>query len=360
MKDKPNILVVDDTQINVTILVESLSNEYEVSVAMDGQTALDLAAQETPDLILLDVMMPRMDGYEVCEILKNQEKTHNIPVIFLTAKTETEDIVRGFSLGAADYIPKPFQIPELLARVRTHLELQESRELIIQKANEQKELLHVLCHDLANPLTSILGVLELLEESPEELPEYAPLMRDAAVNGSNVISLVREMRALAEKPLKLESINLVDAIKESTSMLSIRLQEKGISLEVDVDPRLTVRAERISFINSVMNNILTNALKFSFPATKIVLKADPEAEQVQISVRDFGIGIPSDLLNDLFDISKATSRPGTGGESGTGFGMPLMKKFVGAYGGSIEVHSSTEGSGAPVQGTEVILLLDRG
>ena len=270
---KFNILVVDDTETNVTILVEALSSEYEVSVAMDGESALELARQELPDLILLDIMMPGMDGYQVCEVLKEKEQTRGIPVIFLTAKTETEDIVRGFSLGAVDYVAKPFQIPELLARVRTHLELKESRGIILQKSNEQKELLHVLCHDLANPLTGILGVLELLEESPEDFLEYAPLMRDATVNGIDVITLVREMRALAEKPLKLESFNLAEAVKKSTSMLSIRMQEKRISLQVEFDPQLTVMAERISFINSVMNNILTNALKFSFPESEIVLRA---------------------------------------------------------------------------------------
>ena len=166
MDDRFTLLVADDVQTNIDILVEALHADYDISVATEGQGALELIKDSPPDLVLLDIMMPEMDGFEVCEILKKEPAFTNIPVIFLTARTETEDIIRGFELGAADYVTKPFQIPELMARVRTHLELKRNRDLVSRKVADQKEMLHVLCHDLANPLTSIQGVLNLLQDAP--------------------------------------------------------------------------------------------------------------------------------------------------------------------------------------------------
>jgi putative two-component system response regulator len=121
--DKCTVLVVDDTEANVDILVEALGSEYEVSVAMDGESALETVKTELPDIILLDIMMPGIDGYEVCQRLKSDTKTAHIPIMFLTAMTEVENKTKGFELGAVDYITKPFEVSEVKARVKTHLSL---------------------------------------------------------------------------------------------------------------------------------------------------------------------------------------------------------------------------------------------
>jgi two-component system sensor histidine kinase/response regulator len=356
--DRRTILVVDDTPENLTVAVELLKSDYHVKVARGGSGALKIAASVPhPDLILLDIMMPEMDGYEVCRALKADPDLARIPVIFLTAKTETDDVIRGFALGAADYVSKPFRPEELRARVRTHLAIKRAQDVIRQKNEEQREMLHMLCHDLANPFTNILGVLDVAGDDPAGIMEYVPLLRDSARNGVEVIELVRLIRALEEKPLPLGPVDLSRVVAESLSMLTTQTRAKEVRVAAEVPPGTFVLAERVSLGSSVLNNLLTNAIKFSSPGQTVVLRAASEDGAVRVTVRDRGIGMPPSLLAELFDVHKNTSRPGTAGEKGTGFGMPLVRKLVTAYGGSIEVTSTEQVEGVRDHGTEVRLLL---
>ncbi|MDY6992974.1 MAG: hybrid sensor histidine kinase/response regulator [Pseudomonadota bacterium] len=340
------ILIVDDTINNIRVLGTILKREgYQINVAQNGKQALTIIEKVLPDLILLDVMMPEMDGFETCAYLKNNNETKEIPIIFLTAKTETENIVKGFELGAVDYITKPFQAAELIVRVQTHLELKFSRDMIQTINQEQKELLHILCHDLANPMNSIITVLNLMK-SYKDFKRMHELLLTSVHNGLEVISLVREMRSLEEKTLTLMPLNLTQAVKESIQVLNQRFVDKGIQIEIHMEDKLIVCAERVSLINSVLNNLLTNAIKFSYPQSTIQIQAHKTPEAIIFTVRDFGIGMPQSLVNDLFDIRKTTNRSGTQGERGTGFGMPLVKKFVTAYGASLKV-SAQEPKQAP-------------
>jgi two-component system, sensor histidine kinase and response regulator len=352
---RSTILVVDDTETNITILVEALDETYDVSVAMDGESALEAIEDDSPDLVLLDVMMPGMDGFTVCKKLKADERFSDIPIIFLTAKHEVEDITHGFDIGAADYLGKPFQIPELLARVKAHLELKHSKDEIQDKNDEQKEMLHILCHDLANPFASILGVLDLIEEFPDSLDEYIPLLKESARNGVNLIDLVRQIRRTEDKPIELEEVNLSDAVAKSVSTLRTKFEEKKVSSKVDVPESCLVKAEPVSLINSVLNNLLTNAIKFSYPESSIDIIGKCSGDEVELVIQDHGMGMPEDLLGDLFNIRKMTSRPGTDGERGTGFGMPMVQKFMLVYGGEIKIESVEETEGSEGHGTKVIL-----
>ena len=144
MDNKKSILAVDDIPLNLDLLTDILDPFYNISATTGGKDALEILEDTTPDLILLDIMMPEMDGYEVCSIIKERKEWEHIPIIFLTAKNETEDIVRAYDIGAADYLSKPFNPPELLARVKAHLEIKESRDIIQKQNAEQKELLHKL------------------------------------------------------------------------------------------------------------------------------------------------------------------------------------------------------------------------
>ncbi len=357
MKDAKvySILVVDDTQTNLDLLATILGDAYDVSTARDGHSAFEILETTKPDLILLDIMMPEMNGYEVCTILKRNKELADIPIIFLTARTAAEDIVRAFEIGAEDYISKPFNTAELMARVKAHLEIKNSRDVIKQKVAEQRELFHILCHDLANPFSSIIGVLELLQNSPEYFSEYGDLLRSAARNGMEVINLVREMHAMEEKPLLLKRVNLLNAANESLSILAQKFKAKDLKTETHIDPDIYVRTEKTSLINSVLNNILTNAVKFSFEGTAIEIRAYRNDAGVYVSIKDSGIGMPPKLLEDLFDIHKATSLPGTLGEEGTGYGMPLIERFMKAYGGDIRVTSRDISIYPNDHGTEITL-----
>lgn len=360
--NNPLILIVDDHLKNIQVLGNLLSKkEFDIGVAMNGKEAIDFSNEHQPDLILLDIMMPEMNGFEVCEYLKSQEKTADIPIIFLTAKTETEDVVKGFEIGAVDYITKPFNRAELLSRVDTQLENKKNREVILQKNIEQMELLHILCHDLYNPFAAIHSALEIMDGTQETLEVVTKVIKTSSSSGMQVIDLVRQMRVLMDKSgaLELSSVNLLEALTDAISVVSNRLEDKKIQLNINVPPNLNVIAEAVSLKNSVINNIITNAIKFSFPGSEILIHTVEQGRQVHLMISDEGIGMPTSLLDSLFDITKATSRLGTSQEQGTGFGMPLVEKFMLAFNGTITVQSREKKEEGGQSGTTVDLCFQK-
>ena len=356
------ILIIDDNPDALEIAKTRLAKECaDILCAEGGVAGLEVARREKPDLILLDLDMPDMSGFDVCRAMKADPELCMIPILFLSGSGTAEDKVTGLDLGGVDYVTKPFNPAELLARVNTQLKLKERNDTITRINNEQKEMLHVLCHDLANPVGTAAGLLELAREQPETFEELAGDITVVLNNALQIISLVRKMRALAEGKMvvNLDPVNLSYALDKSMLILKARFEEKSVSLNVKIPENLHVMAEGTSLINSVLNNILTNAVKFSYPGSSVDVTATELDGKVILSVRDQGIGMPERLLDDIFNINKPTSRQGTNGESGTGFGMPLMKRFVNAYGGDIEVRSQDKKTHPDDHGTEVIVTLDK-
>jgi len=359
---KHRILVVDDNLSSIHLIKTILAKSgFDAIAATNGPEAIELAAAaRRPDLILLDVHMIGMDGFETCRRLKQLHSTAHIPVIFLTANTETKSIAKGFELGAVDYVTKPLKAVELRARIKTHLELRQKELDIIDKNNEQKELLHILCHDLTNPLANLETLLEMYKRKPSLLDELIPDISISIQNGLELIDQVRKMRAVEEEKyeIQLQSENLYSVTMEAISIIRSKAERKNIAIEVAIDSDHSVMVEKTSLINSVLNNLFTNAIKFSFNGSKIEVKSVKKGKQIHLSIIDFGLGMPSRLVNDIFDISKATSRPGTEEEKGTGFGMPLVKKFVLAYGGGMTVVSEEKTAQSRSHGTEIVLMLN--
>ena len=356
----PRILAIDDTPRNLQILAEMLTRhiECDLTFATEGKHALDSVKEISPDLILLDVMMPGMTGFEVCAELKKSPATNAIPVIFLTAKAELEDIIKGFSLGAADYVVKPFNPDELIARVRTHLKIRESTYIINRQNEELRQLIHILCHDLANPLINI-HYLVGLSNSPEPFPNAIEYIDQLAQSALSLIQLVRQMRALDEskQSLTVVPIHLLTACRQALRLVDNQLTAKQIQLAMDVPNELNVSAEEAALVHSILCNLLTNAIKFSSPGSTISICARSQPEgRIQLIIKDQGIGMPQKLLDALFDPARQTSRPGTQGETGTGFGMPLVRKFMSAFGGSIDVQSQEQTSDTGDHGTTCLLL----
>ncbi len=338
------ILIVDDTMANIQVLGSILRrNGCQVAVANNGKDAIMAAQKDKPDLILMDVMMPIMDGFTAAKILKNSNDTKHIPIIFLTAKVGADDIVEGFESGGEDYLTKPFNTKELLIRVKNQIELKKAREKIDRQNTERKELLHILCHDLENSYGGVIGIANISETS-EEFFDLRPRIIETMQNSLDIINLVRKMRALEDKKeiIQLSSVNLLSAITYSRSLLTKRIEEKGVILDVDISPNINVVAEETSLINSIFNNLLTNAIKFSYSGGNIAIKAKKVGDKVVIKVTDQGIGLPRVILDELFDVNKNTHRQGTEGEVGTGYGMALVKKFITIYGGEISVTSQGE------------------
>jgi two-component system sensor histidine kinase/response regulator len=269
---------------------------------------------------------------------------------------EMADVVTGFKLGAVDYVTKPFNSSGLVARVRTQLRLKKDSDIIARQSREQKELLHVLCHELANHVGAIQSLLEMADSS-EDLTAFKPDLLMVVGQAIEVINFVRELRALEEgkKKLKKQKVYLKILIAESEAVLCAKVQLKGISLRVDIPAGQILWAEPVSLANSIFNNILTNAIKFSRRGAAIDLKAVKEDGHAVISIRDYGIGIPDPILKGLFELSKPTSRPGTEGEPGIGFGMPLIKKFIELNSGSIQVNCREEKLFPEDHGTEVLV-----
>ncbi len=356
-KEKPLLLIVDDEPRNIQLLGNLLNkHNYDIEFATSGEEALTWTATSQFDLILLDVMMPGMNGFDVCKKLKESPDTKEIPVIFLTAKTETDDIVKGFEHGGADYVCKPFNSLELLRRISTHLEIYQSRQKLIKQNEIQSELLHVLSHDLTNSLGPITALTEFIQEKPEDAKIYSSYIIGNVNNAMEIIDLSRTLLVAEEKPLDTSQLNLKHIFDQSVLFLQEKLKAKEIQLDMTVPEQVAVIAEEVSLKNSVIINLLTNAIKFSPRGStiKITTKQDVE-EQIKVYISDPGVGMASELVDDLFDLSKPTNRDGTEGERGTGFGMPLVKKFMQKYGGDIFVTSKAIEDFPNDHGTEICL-----
>ncbi len=358
--NKANILIVDDLPDNLKLLTELLTTEgCQLRPSTSGKQALTAARAIPPDLVLLDIKMPEMDGFEVCRQLKASEATRNIPIIFLSARIESEDIIKGFELGAADYITKPFNPAEVLSRIKTHLDLYFSKKIIEQKNQKQRELIHLLCHDLTNSIGSVHGISRMIRQEKESLSEYDELIEEASSNAMEIIDLVRQLSSLEEGKLvvQLRPLNLKELVTQALSIVEEKFRRKNVEAIINIPADIMVNVESTSFVNSVITNLLTNAVKFSFSGSRVMVEAEQGQGQVCLTVEDFGIGMPVSLANNIFKVNKPTTRPGTHGETGTGFGMPLVKDFVEIYQGKIEVISQEKNDSVSKHGTKFIIRL---
>jgi len=356
---KQRILIVDDQPDSIDIIISALGDTCEIYATTTSLAAIQLAVKTKPDLILLDIMMPELDGYDVCKRLKNRPETSNIPVIFLTNKTETENIVKGLSCGSVDYIIKPFNRQELLARVSTHLELKFARDSVLRLQEKQNELIQILCHDLMHPMSVLKGFLCLSVDEPAILVDERERLLEIVNIGVNTIELIQKLKAIesGKATLDLQKVNLSRVINSSIDLLIGKVEEKNIELIITISPEIYVAVDETSFTVSVLTNIFSNAIKFSYPDSKITVKASRNEERILLSIKDNGVGIPEKMLDHLFDMNTPTNRAGTAGERGTGFGMPLVKKFVTLYKGIVEVNSMEKNELNSDHGTEIILSL---
>ncbi len=357
---KTTILIVDDIPRNIQLATEHLKVlHHKILFAVSGEKAISILGQNRVDLILLDIMMPHMNGFETCRRIKAVPEWSDIPVIFLTSRNDIADIVQGFEAGGADYITKPFYGQELIERVKTRLELKLQKDKLEQNQHQLKDLLHILSHDLRNSLSGIAMTIDLADLEKKPMEAYRERLKDLSANGLNILDLVRTMLVLEEKPMTLSGVDLADCIRHSVHLIMTRFEEKKISIAMDLEDNLEVLAEETSLINSVLMNVLTNALKFSFEGSSVRIDLRQEGFFVRLTVTDTGTGIPEERIPHLFDLQKGTSKPGTMGEKGSGFGLPLVKKFMNAYGGEIRIESRIQPDDNGNRGTVITLLFHK-
>ena len=362
--DRPVILAVDDKPLNTQLVSLLLvKHHFEVITADSGEQALNIAQRTPLDLILLDIVMPELDGFETCKRLKAMENTKWNPIICLTAEAEEEDIVNAFELGAMDYIQKPFNPAELLKRVETHVELKRNRDLLHLKMQERQQFIHMLCHDLLNPIRSSAEMVWLLREGfidESESTDMYDSMEVQLTNSVEVIQLVRKLMEIDNNKLKLDRKKYVvrELLHESCLMLKKKFLNKELDLVMDVPSDLSIEVDKTSFINSVICNILTNAAKYSYRGSRVKISSTREDDKVAIIFRDFGVGMPASILERLFEFDQPKSRPGTEKEIGTGFGMLLANRFIKLFDGHIEVTSMEHQIDSIDHGTQVSLFLN--
>jgi two-component system sensor histidine kinase/response regulator len=342
-----NILIVDDTPANLKILSEILSAEgYKVRPVPNGKLALQVAEREKPDLILLDIMMPDMNGYQVCQQLKEDQNLSDVPVIFISALNDTNDIVKALTTGGVDYITKPFQAEEVKARVKTHLKIHR-QEIELQELNITKDkFFSIISHDLRNSLGGFMGLTEMMADESQqfsiiETKELMANMRDSARNVFDLLENLLEWSRMQRHmiPFNTQPLHLANVAAESTANLTEQARLKGVELALDIPATLKVNAD-VYMLGTIIRNFTSNALKFTPKGGEVRISAKQEANNTAvISVSDTGIGMSSKLIDNLFCINVNTSRPGTEGEASTGLGLILCKEFVAKHGGTINVKS---------------------
>jgi two-component system, sensor histidine kinase and response regulator len=331
------VLVVDDNEKNRKHVGSILSSQnYEVLFAKGGHAALDQIAARVPDLVLLDLVMPGMDGLEVCKRLKANPQTMEVPIIFLTAAQDTEVAVTALEQGAVDFINKPFQGAELLARVRTHVELKRTRDELRRIITEKNELMSAVAHDLKNPLSAARFSALMLREplSPSVQQELVKGMVEACDGMLAFIQdrLERNARESHGGELKIRPVNLADALATIVQKNLPIANAKQSSIDLvagDGDPP-AVLADYHGLCQ-VLDNLVSNALKFSPPGSCVKIAAEKAASdptRVLVSVSDEGPGVSAEDQAHLFEPYMRLSAKPTAGESSTGLGLSIARRLV--------------------------------
>jgi signal transduction histidine kinase len=351
-EDVPNVIVVDDTPANLQLLTGMLKERgYKVRPVPSGKLALQAAKNDPPDLILLDIMMPEMDGYEVCERLKADEKLREIPVIFISALNETMDKVRAFGVGGVDYVTKPFQFEEVNARVSTHLKLQRQRRELKENYDQLRRLeklrdnlVHMIVHDLRSPLTGISGFLDLaLELEKETLTEngldYLQTAKRSTTAVIDMVSAVLDVSKMEAGEMKLHLVEC-DLVRIAADLMSgMQSLKEAREMILNAPPvPVTVVADK-DLILRVIQNLLGNALKFTPSDGWIRLGIEPDENRVCVRVWDNGLGIPAEYRERIFEKFGQVEARANRQKHSTGLGLTFCKLAVEAHGGSVGVES---------------------
>jgi two-component system, sensor histidine kinase and response regulator len=361
------ILVVDDIPENIKIISYMLKNKgFTIIIAQSGYEALEKLKSNVIDLVLLDVSMPGMDGYEVCERIKEDQKTADIPVIFVTARDNPDDIVKGFEKGAVDYLTRPVNSAELQARVAIHLELKSSRDIIEQQNRELRELnaskdkfLSILAHDLKNPIAGIITISQLVVKMYDSLEdsERRSYVEEIYSSTKRVLHILEDLLQWSRSQsghldYHPEQIQLYNITFEVTATIERSAAEKSISIINEVDEGAGAYADR-HMISAVIRNLLSNAVKFTPQGGTVTLRAGEQGNRALYSIIDTGVGIARENMEKLFKIDGGLSTPGTNNEKGTGLGLILCKEFIEKNKGTITLEST------PGQGSEFTLSLPK-
>lgn len=357
-KQEARILIVDDNPTNLLVLFDYLNKMgFKVFVAQNGTNALEDVAANPPDLILLDVLMPGIDGFETCRCLKKDEALKDIPVIFMTALSGKEDMVKGFQVGGVDYITKPFQREEVVARIHTHLTLQRQRKALAELNAMKDRFFSIIAHDMRTALVPLIGLSDLLSQ------EMAKKSRIRTV-ASKMDGYVKHAYRLLENLLSWTSLqigatefhpNMIDLYNialENSGLLRGYARKKQLHLSHSIPQKTLVYADE-KMMNTVFRNLMANGIIFTAGHGAVTLSVNVLERLTEVIVSDTGVGIHEENIKKLFRIDQKFSTPGTDGEHGSGLGLILCKDLIERNGGTIRIESQ------PEKGTTVIFTVPR-
>ncbi len=340
MSKQCRILAVDDDPLNVSIL-EDLLEDYDLCTATSGEEALALARSCTPDLVLLDIMMPGMDGYEVCRQLRQDERLAGVKVILVSAKAGVDERLKGYAAGADDYVVKPFDCEELLAKIRVYLRLRSMEEVDQLKSS----MLRLLRHEMRTPITGMISGLEILADAcPED-----PAQRKSMVR--LVLKNVRRLHHLVEKVVQLSALEageysfqrevneLSELVNDAVDARSAQATERNVTLVVAGDDAFPVHVDGQA-MGQVIGDLLDNAIRFSPDGGAVEIGAKADSGEVSLAVRDHGKGIARACLPSLFTGFSDSDAPHH--TNGTGLSLAIARQIVQQHEGRIHVESEPD------------------
>jgi len=354
--ERASILVVDDTPANLQLLSEIFAGRgYVIRAALSGKLALQSIHAEPPDLILLDVNMPDINGYEVCKQVKADDSLKDIPIIFVSGTQDTANIVKAFAVGAVDYISKPFQINEVLARVQTHIKLRlQQRELkdnniqLRQLEELRDNLVHMIVHDLRNSVWNIFSSLDIIQNSDN--PPLSDLVmthvKESVGSTQQLMEMINSILDVSKMedgliPLNCSECDLAHLIQENIQKAAVLQKSRTLNLEI-AGEQTTVMADPL-LISRVIGNLLTNAITYTSDTTgEIRFRIQSNGRMVRVSIQDNGQGIPQEYHLKIFKKFYQVKSALSGQRHSTGLGLTFCQLAVEAHGGRIGVISEKD------------------
>lgn len=355
---KPTLLVVDDHEENIQMLAVILSfMGYDLIPAMSGQEALSRMEHTTPDLILLDIILPDLDGIEVCNRIRKNPAWRDIPIIFLSAADDKNLIVKALESGGMDYITKPFNKAELISRVRTHLNLKEARDHLAELASDKDEMLRILAHDFKNHVAGAEMSTSLLIGRLEDVADErsSRLLHNLNENSTRMLQFLKNFLAnhqVLSSATELHPLNLSQVLQQIVSEAEPVATAKGIVI-ISPDPAETaIIIAHLDGVRQALENLISNSLKFCAAGAEVRIEfvKHPLGRQ-SLRISDTGPGFTEEDRTKLFERYARLSAKATGGEPGSGLGLFIVKKMMQAMGGSVELE--------PGQGASFLLTFQR-
>jgi signal transduction histidine kinase len=352
--EKNSVLIIDDERANIVTLISILSPEYAVYASSEGQDAVEIAEKSLPDIILLDILMPDMDGFDVIVAMKKSEMTRDIPVIFITGLDNMEAEEKGLSLGAVDYISKPFHSAIVKLRIENQIRIKNHMHLVIEKEIAEKssraksEFLSRMSHELRTPMNAIMGMIQIINMRgiPDSIKGNVDVIDSASRHMLQMIDDVLDISGI-EYGLKFSNsaFNVNKMFNEAVQAADKKASIKKQTLVTNLNPAMpTVLIGDEKRLKQVVDNILENAIKFTPEQGRIFIGANVESENdifvmLRVEISDNGIGIVEKQRNKLFDTFEQVDGGNTRENGGIGIGLPLSKLIIENMGGTIEVES---------------------